>query len=80
MCEEHVIFVRSIRDWVSAIVKDPVLFPHFQWHPIRKYHIFGEREVQYIDEPWSGQEWWEDQVCTRHRSAIAAQNLVLDYA
>ncbi|KAG9041259.1 hypothetical protein FS837_012488 [Tulasnella sp. UAMH 9824] len=59
--EEHVVFIRSIRDWVSAVVKDPVLLPHFQWYPVKKYHIVGNREVQYVDEPWSGQDWWDDQ-------------------
>ncbi|KAG9023501.1 hypothetical protein FS837_005781, partial [Tulasnella sp. UAMH 9824] len=60
--EEHVVFLRSIRDWVSAVVKDPVLLPYFQWYPVKKYHIVGKREVQYVDEPWSGQDWWEDQI------------------
>ncbi|KIO23838.1 hypothetical protein M407DRAFT_26763 [Tulasnella calospora MUT 4182] len=59
--EEHVVFIRSVRDWDSAIVKDPVLLPYFQWYPVKKYHIIGNREVQYVDEPWSGQDWWEDQ-------------------
>lgn len=59
--EEHGVFLRSIRDWVSAVVKDPVLLPHFRWYPVRKYHIVGDQEVRYVDEPWSGQDWWEDQ-------------------
>ncbi|KIO18770.1 hypothetical protein M407DRAFT_224755 [Tulasnella calospora MUT 4182] len=59
--EEHAVFVRSIRDWVASAVKDPILFPHFQWYPIRKYHVFKDRHIQFVDEPWSGTDWWEDQ-------------------
>lgn len=62
--EEYTLHVRSLRDWVVGLVKDPSLAPFLQWHPMRKYREQGGQRQQFVDEPWSAEDWWEDQVST----------------
>lgn len=60
--EEYTLHIRSLREWVVGLVKEPSLAPFFQWYPIRKYCEVSGRRQQFVDEPWTGSDWWDDQV------------------
>jgi len=45
------------------LLSDPFLQPHFVWDAQRLYKHNGERFERFVDEPWTGNRWWNIQVC-----------------
>ncbi|KAG8974900.1 hypothetical protein FRB93_000767, partial [Tulasnella sp. JGI-2019a] len=59
--EEHTIHIHDLLGWVTSLVQDPNLIDLFQWYPIQKYHVYGDKEFQFVDELCSGTNWWDEQ-------------------
>lgn len=56
---------RPLWDWALDLLREPSLSPHFVWDAQRLYKHNGERFVRFVDEPWTGDRWWQLQVCTQ---------------
>ncbi|KAI6131231.1 hypothetical protein EDD16DRAFT_1514591 [Pisolithus croceorrhizus] len=48
-------------DWAMDILQDPLLQPHFIWDAQCLYKHNGECFEHFIDEPWTGDRWWNIQ-------------------
>ncbi|KAI5982863.1 hypothetical protein EDD15DRAFT_2179828, partial [Pisolithus albus] len=58
---EFDVHYRPLWDWAMDILQDPLLQPHFTWDAQRLYKYNGERFERFIDEPWTGDRWWNIQ-------------------
>ncbi|KAI6018238.1 hypothetical protein BKA83DRAFT_4058382, partial [Pisolithus microcarpus] len=50
-------------DWAMDILQDPLLQPHFIWDAQCLYKHNSECCEHFINEPWTGDRWWNIQVC-----------------
>ncbi|KAI6003353.1 hypothetical protein EDC04DRAFT_2871830 [Pisolithus marmoratus] len=48
-------------DWAMDVLQDPRLQPHFVWDAQHLYKHNGECFEHFIDEPWTGDRWWNIQ-------------------
>ncbi|KAI6011650.1 hypothetical protein EDC04DRAFT_2871060 [Pisolithus marmoratus] len=48
-------------DWAMDVLQDPRLQPHFVWDAQHLYKHNGECFECFIDEPWTGDRWWNIQ-------------------
>jgi hypothetical protein len=49
----------------EELLQDPTLSQHSHFHAEEKYLHRGHRVMRFYDEPWSGREWWDAEVCKR---------------
>ena len=60
------VWVRDGMKWLKGLLHDPALKDKWMWYPKRKYlHINGQVH-QFVDEPLSGSDMWEQQDALRH--------------
>lgn len=57
------IYHRDFWEWAMTLVKDPVLAPYMEWSAQKLYKWNGEEWVRFVNEPWTADLWWEEQVC-----------------
>ncbi|KAI1782317.1 hypothetical protein LXA43DRAFT_1145587, partial [Ganoderma leucocontextum] len=50
---------RSIWDWGLKLARDPTLAPLFSWHAVKFHKWDGRQWVRFVDEPNTGDLWWE---------------------
>ncbi|KAI5990794.1 hypothetical protein EDC04DRAFT_2614050 [Pisolithus marmoratus] len=48
-------------DWAMDVLQDPHLQPHFVWDAQCLYKHNGEHFECFIEEPWTGDRWWNIQ-------------------
>ncbi|KAI5987001.1 hypothetical protein EDC04DRAFT_2527433, partial [Pisolithus marmoratus] len=58
---EFDVHYRPLWDWAMDILQDPHLQPHFVWDAQCLYKCNGECFECFIDEPWTGDRWWNIQ-------------------
>lgn len=64
------VWVRDGMKWLKGLLHDPALKDKWMWYPKRKYlHINGQVH-QFVDEPLSGSDMWEQQDALRHDESI----------
>ena len=57
------LYARSIWEWALDLLQNPQLAPHFVWDAQRLYKHDGEKYERFFGEPWTGDRWWDIQVC-----------------
>ena len=65
--KEHRTFAfwhRSLWDWALSLLRDPLLARLFVWHAIKLHKWDGQQWVRFVDEPNTGDLWWEIEVST----------------
>jgi hypothetical protein len=61
--KEHVEFCwREPLEFIRESVTDSSLMPYSHFHASRKYIRRGSQMVRLIDEPWTGDTWYEIEV------------------
>ncbi|KAK7680232.1 hypothetical protein QCA50_016741 [Cerrena zonata] len=55
------VWTRSIWEWSLDILQNPDLEPYFVWDAEKLFKFNGEDFIQFIDEPWTGSQWWKIQ-------------------
>ena len=55
----------SLWEWGVNLVQDPILAHLFSWHAIRLHKWDGRQWVRFVDEPNTGDLWWEIEVCDK---------------
>ncbi|KAG2043250.1 hypothetical protein BDR03DRAFT_1005327 [Suillus americanus] len=55
------LFHRSLWDWVTDLLQDPQVGPHFVFDAQRLSKFNGEKFVRFIHEPWTANAFWEYQ-------------------
>ncbi|KAI5983591.1 hypothetical protein EDD15DRAFT_2533716 [Pisolithus albus] len=58
---EFDVHFRPLWDWAMDLLSNPILMPHFVWDAQRLYKHNGERFERFVDEPWTGNRWWNIQ-------------------
>ncbi|KAI6009909.1 hypothetical protein BKA83DRAFT_4133141 [Pisolithus microcarpus] len=48
-------------DWAMGLLSNPILMPHFVWDAQCLYKHNRERFEWFVDEPWTGNQWWNIQ-------------------
>jgi hypothetical protein len=56
------VWIRPVWQWCRELLLDPLILPEFRWDAERVFKFNGERFERMIDEPWTGNMWWELQV------------------
>ena len=47
-------------DWVKEVLQDPYLYSCIHWYPKKVFvQVDGGRWIQWVDEPWTGDDLWE---------------------
>jgi hypothetical protein len=49
-------------EYFNDLISDPSLAPHLHWHAVQKWLVDGEIWKQLWDEPWTVDEWSENEV------------------
>jgi hypothetical protein len=49
-------------EYFDDLISDPSLAPHSHWHAVQKWLVDGEIRKQLWDEPWTADEWSENEV------------------
>ncbi|KAF8910223.1 hypothetical protein CPB84DRAFT_1938167 [Gymnopilus junonius] len=49
---------RPIWNWIEELVDEPNVVPLFRWDAECHYHWDGSGWEQFIDEPWTADDWW----------------------
>ena len=59
---------RNLMDWAAELIQDPLLFEFFEWDAQRlaKYNAETDKWVRFINEPWTGDQWYTIQVGISH--------------
>jgi hypothetical protein len=52
----------DIWDWALDLVKNKVLADEFEWDAQKLYKHDGNEFVRFVDEPWTGDRFYEFQV------------------
>ncbi|KAK7692929.1 hypothetical protein QCA50_004569 [Cerrena zonata] len=55
------VWTHSIWEWSLDILQNPDLEPYFVWDAEKLFKFNGEDFIQFIDEPWTGSQWWKIQ-------------------
>ena len=50
-------------DWALDLLSNPLLAPHFVWDAQQLFKHNGNEYEQFYTEPWTGDRWWDIQVC-----------------
>jgi hypothetical protein len=50
-------------DYFVDLATDTSLVPHSNWHALRKFLVSHDHTDRMRDEPWTGDEWWDLEVC-----------------
>ncbi|KAI5996963.1 hypothetical protein EDD15DRAFT_2528643 [Pisolithus albus] len=58
---EFDVHFRPLWDWAMDLLSNPILMPHFVWDAQHLYKHNGERFERFVDEPWTGNRWWNIQ-------------------
>ena len=45
-------------EWILALIHDESLAPLCMWNSIKKFHCTTTKEERVIDEPNTGDAWW----------------------
>ena len=61
---EFEVHVHPLMDWALNLLKDPSIGPHAVFDAEQLYKYNGEKFVHFYDEPWTGNAFWEAQMCT----------------
>lgn len=60
--ESFDVHVRNVWEWITTVVEEPSLAPHFQWDAQRMSKWDGAEWVPYYDDPCTGGSMWNAQV------------------
>ncbi|KAI0284933.1 hypothetical protein BC826DRAFT_1189767 [Russula brevipes] len=52
---------RSLWDWATDLVQDPLLAPHFHWDAEKVFRCLGDQTTRVFDEPWTADAFWDIQ-------------------
>lgn len=56
------VWTRPLWEWTQDLLESPEMIGHFEWDAQRLSKFDGERFVQFYDEPWTAERFWEIQV------------------
>ncbi|KAJ7263191.1 hypothetical protein B0H12DRAFT_1209494 [Mycena haematopus] len=62
--QQFVVHACPLWDWALDLTRDPRLAPFFVWDAERTYQYNGTKYIRFWTEPWTGNSFWEIQVCT----------------
>ena len=57
-------YARPLWDWALDLIQDPRLASFFVWDAERTYRYSGTKYIRFWTEPWTGNSFWDIQVCT----------------
>ncbi|KAG8782677.1 hypothetical protein FRC12_020566 [Ceratobasidium sp. 428] len=60
-CTEHIVLIRSLKEWFLELVLDPQLQQHLHFDAEQKFRFSGDKWVRFIDEPWTAENWAKTQ-------------------
>ncbi|KIM61706.1 hypothetical protein SCLCIDRAFT_866024 [Scleroderma citrinum Foug A] len=60
---QYPMYHRSLWDWATCLLKDPMVGPYFNFDAQRLSKFDGDSFVRFIDEPWTANQFWDVQVC-----------------
>uniref|UniRef100_A0A8H7Y623 Uncharacterized protein n=1 Tax=Psilocybe cubensis TaxID=181762 RepID=A0A8H7Y623_PSICU len=55
------VWYRPLWEWCRELLLDPALVRRFHWNAEQLFMYKGERFERIIDEPWTGNTWWDIQ-------------------
>ncbi|KAF8887442.1 hypothetical protein CPB84DRAFT_1816617 [Gymnopilus junonius] len=58
---EFNVSTRPIFSWIEELADDANIIPTFEWDAMHCYKYDGLRWVRFVDEPWTGDDWWDIQ-------------------
>jgi hypothetical protein len=61
---KYKLYIHPIWDWVTDLLQDSQIAPHFVWDAERLYKFDSTTFVHFIHEPWTADSFWDVQVCT----------------
>ncbi|KAG1901334.1 uncharacterized protein F5891DRAFT_1128092 [Suillus fuscotomentosus] len=62
---EYTMYSRCLWNWALDLMQDIRFAPHFVFDAQRLYKFNGARFVQFIDEPWAANAFWDAQLQSR---------------
>lgn len=57
------VYYRDLWELATDLLRDPNLFPHFQFDAQRLSKFDGQTFVRFVDEPFTVEDFWNVQVC-----------------
>jgi hypothetical protein len=66
--EDVEFFWREPLDFIGDLVTDALLAQYSHYHAVLKYLCRNGKEIQMIDEPWTGDTWYEVEVIKSHHA------------
>jgi hypothetical protein len=60
---EFDVHYRPLWDWALDLLNDEQLVSHFEWDAQKLFKFNGTDYIRFFNEPWTGNRWWEVQVC-----------------
>lgn len=58
---QYPMYHRSLWDWATCLLKDPMVGPYFNFDAQRLSKFDGDSFVRFIDEPWTANQFWDVQ-------------------
>ncbi|KAI0258987.1 hypothetical protein BC834DRAFT_1020051 [Gloeopeniophorella convolvens] len=55
------VYYRPLWDWARDLLTNPLVAPHFEWDAQKIFRHNGESFIRIIDEPWTGDAFWDAQ-------------------
>ncbi|TFY76117.1 hypothetical protein EWM64_g7894 [Hericium alpestre] len=59
--QEFEMHFRLLWDWVTDLLQDPRLAPHFVWDARKMFKFNGQSFIRFVDEPWTANDFWDVQ-------------------
>jgi hypothetical protein len=70
---------RPLWDWAVDLIMNPQLYPYFEWDAQRIFRRTGETTTRVYHEPWTGDAFWNIQVCNHRCSHLGVCRPYCDY-
>ncbi|KAJ7613048.1 hypothetical protein FB45DRAFT_759393 [Roridomyces roridus] len=52
-------FYRNPWEWIKTLLQDPSLACHSNWKSRKMFYSEGDHTERFVNEPWTGNRWWE---------------------